>query len=78
LVIPNAKVNGVKGHTLFLVNHLEYETEADNIDSKKPPVYLYAALPMAMNQTVPDQNPKTGTLTPVKLENIDFSAVDGL
>jgi uncharacterized protein len=78
LVIPNAKVNGVKGHTLFLINHLEYETEADNLDPTKPPVYLYAALPMAMNLTVLDQDPKTGRLTPVKLENVDFSAVDGL
>jgi hypothetical protein len=32
---------------------------------------------MAMNLTVLDQNPQTGALTPIKLSNIDFSAVDG-
>ncbi len=78
LVVPNAKVDGVKGHTVFLINHLEYETEADNIDPKKPPVRLYAALPMAMNLTVLDQDPATGKLTPVKMSNVDFSGVDGL
>src|SRR5262249_56907022 len=78
LVIPNAKVDGVQGHTLFLINHLEYETEADNIDPRKPPVALYAALPMAMNLTVLDQDPATGALTPIKMSNIDMSGVDGL
>jgi secreted PhoX family phosphatase len=78
LVIPNAKVDGVTGHTLFLINHLEYEDDADNIDPKKPPVRLYGQLPMAMNLTVLDQDPETGKLTPVKLSNVDFSGVDGL
>jgi secreted PhoX family phosphatase len=78
LVVPNAKVDGVKGHTVFLINHLEYETEADNIDPAKPPVELYAQLPMAMNLTVLDQDPATGKLTPVKMSNVDFSGVDGL
>jgi hypothetical protein len=78
LVVPNAKVDGVKGHTVFLINHLEYETEADNIDPAKPPVALYAQLPMAMNLTVLDQDPATGKLTPVKMSNVDFSSVDGL
>ena len=78
LVVPGAKVNGVKGHTVFLINHLEYETEADNIDPTKKPVELYAQLPMAMNLTVLDQDPKTGKLTPVKMSNVDFAGVDGL
>jgi hypothetical protein len=78
LVVPNAKVDGVKGHTVFLINHLEYETEADNIDPAKPPVALYAQLPMAMNLTVLDQDPAPGKLTPVKMSNVDFSSVDGL
>ena len=78
LVVPGAKVNGVKGHTVFLVNHLEYETEADNIDPAKPPLRLYGALPMAMNLTVLDQDPKTGKLTPVTMSNVDFSGIDGL
>ncbi|MEJ2626775.1 MAG: DUF839 domain-containing protein [Pseudolabrys sp.] len=78
LVVPGAKVDGVKGHTVFLINHLEYETEADNVDPTKKPVGLYGALPMAMNLTVLDQDPKTGKMTPVKMSNVDFSGVDGL
>ena len=78
LAIPNAAIDGVKGRALFLINHLEYETEADNIDPRKPPVALYAALPMAMNLTVLDQDPATGALTPIKMSNIDMSGVDGL
>ncbi len=74
LLIPNAKVDGVKGNPLFLVNHFEYDTEGENIDPAKPPVDLYALLPMAMNLTVLDQDPQTGKLTPAKLSNIDFSA----
>ena len=78
LVVPGARVNRVKGHTVFLINHLEYETEADNIDPARPPVPLYGALPMAMNLTVLDQDPATGALTPVKISNVDFSSVGGL
>jgi uncharacterized protein len=78
LVVPNAKVDGVPGHTVFLINHLEYETEADSIDPRKPPVQPYGALPMAMNLTVLSQDPTTGRLTPVKMSNVDFSGVDGL
>ena len=78
LIIPNAKVDGVKGHTIFLVNQFEYVTTGMNVDSSKPPISLYAALPMSMNLTVLDQNPDTGTLAPIKLSNVDFSAVDGL
>ena len=78
LVVPGAKVDGVKGNTVFLINHLEYETEADNVDPTKKPIRLYGALPMAMNLSVLDQDPKTGKLTPVKMTNIDFSGVDGL
>ncbi len=78
LVVPGAKVDGVKGNTVFLINHLEYETVADNIDPTKKPIRLYGQLPMAMNLTVLDQDPKTGKLTPVKMSNVDFSGVDGL
>ncbi len=78
LTVPGAKVDGVGGHTVFLINHLEYETEADNIDPSKPPVELYAQLPMAMNLTVLDQDPQTGKLTSVKMSNVDFSGVGGL
>jgi len=78
LVIPDAHVDGVKGHTVFLINHLEYETEAPNVDPTKRMVELYRRLPMAMNLTVLDQNPETGALRPVTLSNVDFSAVQGL
>ncbi len=78
LRIADAKVDGVAGNPLFLVNHLEYSTEAPNIDPSKPPVELYGQLPMAMNVTVLDQDPATGRLTPVKLSTVDFSPVEGL
>lgn len=78
LAIPGARMDGVKGRPLFLVNHLEYHTEGENIDPTKPPVELYGRLPMAMNLTVLEQDPASGRLAPVKLSNIDFSAVEGL
>jgi len=78
LRVSGAKVDGVKGNPLFLVNHFEYDTEGENIDPAQPPVDLYALLPMTMNLAVLDQDPQTGKLTPVKLSNVDFSAVEGL
>ena len=51
LAIPGATVDGVKGKTLFLINHLEYDTAGTNADLHKPPVDLYGLLPMAMNLT---------------------------
>src|SRR3954470_3622095 len=78
LMIPNATVDGVKGHTLFLINHLEYDTEGENIDPTQPPVDLYGELPMAMNLTVLDQDPETGKLSAFKLSNVDFAATQGL
>jgi len=78
LVVPGARISGVKGNTVFLINHLEYDTEADNIDPVKPPVPLYGALPMAMNLTMLDQDPATGTLTPVRISNLVVAGVDGL
>lgn len=78
LAIPGATADGIKGKTLFLINHLEYDTEGANADPRKPPVDLYGLLPMAMNLTVLDQDAGTGRLRPVKLANVDFSSVDGL
>src|SRR5262245_44451523 len=78
LALPSAAVAGVKGHTLFLINHLEYETAAANVNPEKGPVDPYGRLPMAMNLTVLDQDPQTGRLTPIRLSNVDFSTVDGL
>ncbi|MCP5265414.1 MAG: DUF839 domain-containing protein [Burkholderiaceae bacterium] len=78
LAIPGAKADGVKGHTLFLVNHIEYQTEAPNIDPAKPPVQLYGRLPMAVNLTVLDQDPQSGKLEPTRLSNVDLSAVRGI
>ncbi|MFO1066978.1 MAG: DUF839 domain-containing protein [Geminicoccaceae bacterium] len=78
LQIPGASFEGVKGNPLFLVNHLEYSTEAPNIDPHGKPIDLYGMLPMAMNVTVLDQDPASGTLTPVSLSTVDFSGVKGL
>jgi uncharacterized protein len=78
LHLAGAKVDGVTGNPLFLVNHLEYSTEGPNADPSKPPLELYGQLPMAMNVTVLDQDPATGRLTPVKLSTVDFSSVEGL
>jgi uncharacterized protein len=78
LVIPGAKVDGANGHTVFLINHLEYETEAPNVDPKKPMIELYRRLPMAMNLTVLDQDPESGDLRPIKMSNVDFSSVAGI
>lgn len=78
LAIPGARVEGVKGSPLFLVNHLEYDTEGPNVDPAKPPVELYGQLPMTMNLTVLEQDAGSGRLTPVQIRNVDMSAVDGL
>lgn len=78
LAIPGAKVAGVAGTPLFLVNHLEYQTEGENIEAGKPPVELYGQLPMAMNLTVLEQNRRDGKLTPARIANIDFSGTEGL
>lgn len=78
LAIPGASAAGVKGATLYLINHLEYDTAADNIDPTKPPLDLYGALPMAMNLTVLDQDTASGALNAVSMSNVDFSAVGGL
>ena len=78
LAIPGATVDGVKGKTLFLINHLEYDTAGTNADPRQPPVDLYGLLPMAMNLTVLDQDPGTGKLKPVKLANVEVSSVYGL
>jgi len=78
IVVPNAKVQGVEGNAVFLINHLEYQTTGISADLQKEPVELYGRLPMAMNLTVLDQNPATGRLKPVKLSNVEFSGVYGI
>ena len=78
LNVPGSKAAGVAGHTLFMVNHVEYATEATNVDPTKPPVELYGQLPMSMNLTTIDQDPATGALSPVALKTIDMASVQGL
>ncbi|MCE9581457.1 MAG: DUF839 domain-containing protein [Planctomycetes bacterium] len=71
-------VPGAGEGTLFLVNHLEYDTEAANTDPGLPPVNLYARLPMALNLTVLKQDGPTGRLTPLSISNVDLSGVGGV
>jgi hypothetical protein len=78
LMLPGAKAEGAKGNVLYLVNHFEYDTEAQDVDPTKPPVDLYGTLPMAMNVTVLDQDPATGDLKAIRIDNVDFAKVGGL
>ncbi len=78
LAVPGAKAGKAGENRLFLVTHFEYHTEAPNLDPAKPPVDLYAQLPMAMNLTAIGQDRKTGRLSAAALGNIDMAAVGGL
>ncbi len=78
LAVHGAKSRNKEANRLFLVTHFEYHTEAPNIDPAKPPVDLYAKLPMAMNLTALDQDRKSGELAPVDLTSVDMGAVNGL
>lgn len=78
LAIPGAHVDGVKGNTLFLINHLEYGAVGTTADPAKAPLSVSGVMPMTMNLTVLDQDPVSGKLSPVKVSNIDFSGVGGL
>ncbi|OKL37440.1 S-layer homology domain-containing protein [Domibacillus mangrovi] len=57
---------------LYMVTHYEYQTiDADGQSA-------YGLVPASMSLTEMEQDKKTGELKPVKVEKIDFSAVDGL
>ena len=57
---------------LYMVTHYEYQT----IDAAGKSAY--GLVPASMSLTEMEQDKKTGELKPVKVEKIDFSAVDGL
>ena len=73
LTVPNAKVAGVKGNTVFAVVQFEYTTWAqDGITG------MYGRLPSPIAVLTLDQDPATGKLSLVKYHNVDTSAVSGL
>jgi secreted PhoX family phosphatase len=61
-----------------LVTHFEYHTEAPNLDPAKPPVAMYAELPMAMTATALAQDGKSGQLSAKTVTNVDMAAIHGL
>jgi secreted PhoX family phosphatase len=73
LTVPNAKVVGVKGNTVFAVVQFEYTTFAqDGVTG------MYGKLPSPIAVLTLDQDPANGKLTLVKYFNVDTSGVNGL
>lgn len=72
---PDANTLMQQGDKLFLITHLEYDTESPNVDSSKPILNLYGSLPMVMNLASIQQDSHTGRLTALNLQNIDMSGV---
>jgi len=72
LTIEGAKVDGVKGNTVFAVVQFEYKSKAKDGSS------TYGALPSPIAVLTLDQDPDTGKLTLVKYHNVDTSKVHGL
>jgi hypothetical protein len=73
LTVPNAKVAGVKGNTVFAVVQFEYTTFAqDGVTG------MYGKLPSPIAVLTLDQDPGNGKLTLVKYHNVDTSGVNGL
>ncbi len=73
LSVAGAKVDGVKGNTVFAVVQFEYTTFAQ--DGKTG---MYGKLPSPIAVLTLDQNPQTGKLSLVKYHNVDTSSVHGL
>ena len=73
LTVPNAKVAGVKGNTVFAVVQFEYTTWAQ--DGKTD---MYGKLPSPIAVLTLDQDPANGKLSLVKYHNVDTSGVNGL
>jgi secreted PhoX family phosphatase len=73
LTVPNAKVAGVKGNTVFAVVQFEYATWAQ--DGVTP---MYGNLPSPIAVLTLDQDIATGKLSLVKYHNVDTSSVNGL
>ncbi|WP_415817468.1 PhoX family protein, partial [Bordetella tumbae] len=72
LTVDGAKVDGVKGNTVFAVVQFEYKSKAKDGSS------TYGALPSPIAVLTLDQDPETGKLTLVKYHNVDTSKVHGL
>jgi secreted PhoX family phosphatase len=72
LTVPNAKVAGVKGNTVFAVVQFEYTSSAQ--DGTK----MYGRLPSPIAVLTLDQDPATGKLSLVQYHNVDTSGVSGL
>lgn len=73
LSVPNAKVAGVKGNTVFAVVQFEYTTWAQDGTTG-----MYGRLPSPIAILTLDQDPATGKLTLVKYHNVDTSPANGL
>lgn len=73
LTVPNAKVVGVKGNTVFAVVQFEYTTWAQDGTTA-----MYGKLPSPIAVLTLDQDTATGKLTLVKYHNVDTSSVNGL
>ncbi len=72
LMVPGAKVTGVKGNTVFAVVQFEYTTASQN------GVSAYGTLPSPIAVLSLDQDPATGKLSLVKYHNVDTTSVNGL
>ncbi|VTU40044.1 putative phosphatase [Variovorax sp. PBL-E5] len=72
LVLPDAKVPGVKGNTVFAVVQFEYTTRDQSGAS------TYGVLPSPIAVLTLDQDPATGKLSLVKYHNVDMSGAHGL
>jgi secreted PhoX family phosphatase len=73
LTVPNAKVTGVKGNTVFAVVQFEYTTFAQDGSTG-----MYGKLPSPIAVLTLDQDPASGKLSLVKYHNVDTSSVNGL
>jgi secreted PhoX family phosphatase len=72
LAVAGAKVDGVKGNTVFAVVQFEYTT-ADQSGAS-----TYGTLPSPIAVLTLDQDPANGSLSLVKYHNVDTSKVHGL
>ena len=72
LAVAGAKVDGVKGNTVFAVVQFEYQT-ADQSGAS-----TYGTLPSPIAVLTLDQDPANGSLSLVKYHNVDTSKVHGL
>jgi hypothetical protein len=71
--VPNAKVTGAKGNTVFAVVQFEYATWAqDGVTG------MYGKLPSPIAILSLDQDLSTGKLSLLKYHNVDTSSVNGL